>query len=327
MPAASALATVLLGASLTVSAPPAPEPLLRLQDPALLESSGLAVSALHDEILWTHADGGSVAQVRAVDRSGRTVAVVTLAGIDPYDPEALAPGRAPDGTALLWLADIGDNLAERADISVFRLAEPRALEDRTVDAAWFRFTYPDGPHDAEALLVHPRTGRMFVVTKDLSGAGVYRAPRDLVPQDQGTNRLERVAGAPSFVTDGAFLDDGRFVLRTYTSVYLYARPGELVATAPLPAQPQGESLAVDGDRLLVGSEGQHSAVYAVPVPAADAQRRGSRIGDGKAPEGRGPAEWAVPGLALAGVTVLAAAGAAGWAVRRRSSTAAVRRWR
>ncbi|MBA2768938.1 MAG: hypothetical protein H0U35_07390 [Sporichthyaceae bacterium] len=266
MPVASAAAVLLLGASLAVAAP---EPLLRIQDPALLESSGLAVSALHDGVLWTHADGGSVAEVRAVDRSGATVAVVTLAGVDPYDPEALAPGRAPDGTPQLWLADIGDNLAERADVSVFRFDEPRALTDGTVTATWFRFTFPDGPHDAEALLVHPRTGRVFVATKQVSGAGLYRAPRELVPAGAGGNRLERVADVPSFVTDGTFLRDGRFVLRTYTSLYVYERPGQQVATGPLPAQPQGESIAVDGKRLLVGSEGVNSAVYAVRLPAPD----------------------------------------------------------
>ena len=321
MPAASALAAVLLGASLTASAPPATEPLLRLQDPALLESSGLAVSARHRGVLWTHADGGAVAEVRAVDRTGRTVAVVTLAGIDPYDPEALAPGRAPDGTPQLWLGDIGDNLAERADISVFRFDEPPSLGDRTVGATWFRFTYPDGPHDAEALLVHPRTGRVFVATKDLSGAALYRAPRDPVTHDVGANRLERLAGVPSFVTDGAFLDDGRLVLRTYTSVYLYSGPGDLVATAALPAQPQGESLAVDGDRLLVGSEGEQSAVYAVPVPVATrSPGRGPRDRPGES--GR-PGRDRPPGMltVLAGIGLGAAAVLAAGLARRRLARA------
>jgi hypothetical protein len=166
----------------------------------------------------------------------------------------------------LFLGDIGDNREDRPDISVFRFREPSDLRDQTVPAEWYRFTYPDGPHDAEALLVHPRTGRLVVVTKDLSGAGVYRAPRDLVTTDAGTNRLVRVADAPSFVTDGAYLPDGRLALRTYTSVYVYDRPGSEIGSADLPVQPQGESLAVDGARLLVGSEGERSAVYRVAVP-------------------------------------------------------------
>jgi hypothetical protein len=240
------------------------ELVLRLHDPALVESSGLAVSQRHDGILWTHPDGGTVAQLMAVDESGDTVATLTLDGIDPYDPEALAP----DGPRSLglWLGDIGDNLEQRPDVSVFHVSEPRRLADRTVRAQWFRFTYPDGPHDAEALLYDPTTGRLWVATKGIGGAGLYRGPTQLVTEQAGTNRLERVADVPSLVTDGAFLPDGRFVLRSYTMVYLYDRPGHLVASAPLPRQPQGESVAVDGDSLLVGSEGEDSAVYRVPIP-------------------------------------------------------------
>jgi len=243
-----------------------PTPLLELQDPALLESSGLAVSALHDDVLWTHADGGRAAEVRAVGATGETVAVIILAGIDPYDPEALAPGVDEAGQPALFLGDVGDNLEQRPDVSVFRFPEPSRLADATVDATWFRFTYPDGPHDAEALLVHPRTGRVLIATKDAFGGGLYRAPLDPVTTDDGSNRLVRVADVPSLVTDGAYLPDGRFALRTYASVFVYDRPGHQVATATLPLQPQGESLAVDGDLLLVGSEGPQSEVYAVPVP-------------------------------------------------------------
>ena len=56
------------------------------------------------------------------------------------------------------------------------------------------------------------------------------------------------------------------MLRSYTSVFVYDRPGHEVARAELPPQPQGESVAADGDRLLVGSEGPESQVLAVPVP-------------------------------------------------------------
>jgi hypothetical protein len=260
---ASAVAAV---AGLLLAATPAPpQVVLTLQDPTLVESSGLAVSATHPGVLWTHNDGGSVAQVLAVDRQGSTVATVTLAGIDPYDPEALAPGTDDRGRAALYLGDIGDNLRERPDVSVFRFREPTRLADATVPARWYRFTYPDGPHDAEALLVDA-DGRIMVATKAFAGAALYRAPRTLVTEGRGTNVLTRLSDVPSLVTDGAYLPDGRFVLRTYTSVYLYDRPGHEVARASLPPQPQGESVAADGDRLLVGSEGVRSTVLAVPVP-------------------------------------------------------------
>jgi hypothetical protein len=264
MPAASAAAALLLSTSLAASGPPL---VLRLHDPALVESSGLAVSGQHQGIVWTHPDGGTAAQVMAVDRRGDTVATVTLDGIDPYDPEALAPGTDGRGRSVLFLGDIGDNEESRPDVSVFRFVEPRSLGDRTVPARWFRFTYPDGPHDAEALMVDPATGRLLIATKSFGDAGLYRAPGRLVTEDVGVNRLERVADVPPLVTDGAFLPDGRFVLRTYADVHVYDRPGHELEVAPLPPQPQGESVAAEGDdALLVGSEGEDSAVYRVPVP-------------------------------------------------------------
>ena len=238
---------------------------MTLTDPTLVESSGLAVSTAHPGVLWTHNDGGSVAKVLAVDRHGSTVATVTLAGIDPYDPEALAPGADNKGRPALFLGDLGDNRRSRPDVSVFRFREPTRLADATVPARWYRFTYPDGPHDAEALLVDA-DGRIMVATKEISGAALYQAPRKLVTEANGTNVLTRLGGVPALVTDGAYLPDGRFVLRTYTSVYVYDRPGHEVARAPLPPQPQGESIAADGDRLLIGSEGARSTVLAVPVP-------------------------------------------------------------
>jgi hypothetical protein len=294
-----------------------PEVVLTIHDPELIESSGLAVSARHPDVLWTHNDGGQTAEVIAVDANGDTVAHVTLAGIDPYDAEALAPGKDAGGRPALYLGDIGDNLAARPDVSVFRFSEPATLTDATVPAQWYRFSYPDGAHDAEALLVGP-TGRIMIASKELLGGALYRAPRRLVTADQGTNRLTRVARVPGLVTDGAYLPDGRFVLRTYTSVFVYDRPGHQVARAELPLQPQGESVAADGDRLLVGSEGPESEVLAVPVPggakpAASGTSAPTALPAAKADDG-GPAEtW---GLG-AGVVVVLLAGVAVVLRRRR----------
>jgi hypothetical protein len=70
----------------------------------------------------------------------------------------------------------------------------------------------------------------------------------------------------AFVTDGAFFPDGRhYVLRGYGSAEVYTYPGnERVASFRLPAQRQGEGIAVDSDGWVhVSSEGQHSRVLRV----------------------------------------------------------------
>jgi hypothetical protein len=313
MPTASVAAALI---SLAVAgAGTGPTVLFRLQDPALQESSGLAVSQVHDGVVWSHPDGGDVAEVMAVDGRGRTVATVRLRGVDPYDPEALASGRTSDGRPALFLGDIGDNRARRPDISVFRFAEPRRLADQTVARTWWKLAYPDGPKDAEALLVDPRDGRIWIATKDVFGGGLYRAPLRL--RTDRVNALERVGDVPGLVTDGAFLPGGRFVLRSYTMSYLYDGPDRLRARSVLPDQEQGESLAVDGDRLLVGSEGTKSAVYSVPLPGGDRSPEASASASGSAsapaaePRNRARPEdgvsWAAVGSSLLGTAVVAAA--------------------
>ncbi len=193
MPTAS-VAAALISLVVATGAAPGATLLFRLQDPALEESSGLAVSRLHDGVVWSHPDGGDTAEVMAVDGRGRTVATVRLRGVDPYDPEALAPGSTSDGRPALFLGDIGDNRARRADISVFRFTEPRRLADQTVARTWWKLSYPDGPKDAEALLVDPRDGRIWIATKDVFGGGLYRAPRRL--RTDRVNVLERMGDVP-----------------------------------------------------------------------------------------------------------------------------------
>jgi hypothetical protein len=241
--------------------------LLTVHDSAIKESSGLVRSVRHPPVLWTHNDGGSSARIYGLDRKGRTVARITLQGIDPYDPEALSRGVDSQGKPALFLGDIGDNAARRKNVSVFRVTEPKSLGDQTVPATWYRFKYPDGAHDAEALLVDPRDGRIWIASKSFGTGGLYVAPRKLVAQSRGINKLRRVADVPALTTDGTFLPNGKFVLRTYTSAFLYDAPGKLREQLDMPVQRQGESIAYDHGRLLLGSEGVHSRILSVALPA------------------------------------------------------------
>jgi hypothetical protein len=239
---------------------------LTIHDPHIRESSGLVRSVRHPTLLWTHNDGGSTAEIYGIDAKGHTVAQITLRGIDPYDPEALSRGVDDHGRPALFLGDTGDNAARRKNVSVFRVTEPKTFGHQTIKPTWFRFKYEDGPHDAEALLIDPRDGRLWIATKSLGTGGLYEAPRKLVTESHGINKLHRVADVPALTTDGAFLPNGKFVLRTYTSAFLYDAPGKLRQQLEMPIQQQAESIAVDGNRLLVGSEGLHSKILAVPLP-------------------------------------------------------------
>jgi hypothetical protein len=180
-----------------------------------------------------------------------------------WDVEALAL----DSRGRLLVGDLGDNTASRKVARIFWFDEPGLGETSGSWASW-EVAYPDGPHDAEALAVHPRTGRVYVVTKERDGGGVYALPEK--PTRTGVNRLERAASAPAMVTDAVFLPDGSgLVVRTYTqAVLLDGASFRQVASDVLPLQPQGETVALapGGRGLLVGSEGRGSVVQRVPVP-------------------------------------------------------------
>jgi hypothetical protein len=275
-------------------------------DPRIAESSGLASSSTPG-IVFTHNDSGDDARFFAVGPDGRTRTVYRLPDVQARDWEDMARGPDEQGRSSLWLGDIGDNNARRdRGLLVHRVAEPEPTDREKVTTEAprsFRLRYEDGPGDAEALLVHPRTGRLYVVTKPLAGpAKVYAAPERL--DAGGPNTLSLVAevpfevtgteGGPGLgslaqlvVTAGDISPDGRRVaLRTYTDLYEWAVDGDDVAGAfagtpavtPLPPTEQGEGLAysTDGSAILVSTEGAGTPVHrltrtAGPSPEAQAR--------------------------------------------------------
>ncbi len=240
-----------------------------LTDRRIVESSGLAVSRRHEGVLWTHNDSGDSARLYAIGPDGSTLATVTLAGARPRDWEAVASSVDADGTPLLWVGDIGDNLGVRVDgLVVHRVEEPADLVDVQVEPTSYRLRYPGSPVDAESLLVDPRDGRLMLVTKTPAGAIVYAAPLPLDAAEP--NPLEPLGEAPDFLTDGAFAPDGRMLVRGYGAMWAGDPERGWNGPVTLPPSEQGESLAVsvDGTSMYVGSEGARSEVWRVPLPAA-----------------------------------------------------------
>ncbi|GAA3020641.1 hypothetical protein [Streptosporangium longisporum] len=243
--------------------------LFRFKDERITESSGLAVSPTRDGVYYTHNDSSAGPVFFAVGPDGRTRATFTLRGAASRDWEGMAASTDPrTGRGVLWFADIGDNFEGAwPDVSVYRVEEPATLADAVVPAVRYRFRYDDGGHNAEGIMVHPRTGRLLVVTKQFSGA-VYQAPKRL--RTDRVNVLRKVGSAPIMATDAAYAPDGSsFVIRTYFSATVYRAPDEQIARVTMPDLEQAESIAYtrDGRSLLTGTEGNHSPVYRVPLPA------------------------------------------------------------
>lgn len=242
--------------------------LFRFKDSRITESSGLAVSPTHRDVYYTHNDSSAGPVFFAAGPNGGTRATFTLQGAEARDWEGMAASvDQKTGRGVLWFADIGDNFdGAWSDISVYKVAEPTVLSDAVIPATRYRLRYEDGGHNAEGIMVHPRTGRLYVVTKQFAGA-VYQAPKRL--RTDRVNVLRKVGLAPIMATDAAYAPDGSsFVIRTYFSATVYRAPGEQIARVTMPQLDQAESITYtrDGRYLLTGSEGRRSPVYQVPLP-------------------------------------------------------------
>lgn len=229
----------------------------QVSDARIKENSGMSRSTYPRRVWFAHNDSGGGPQFFALDSSCDTVAVFDVPGAPSSDWEDMAVG--PGHT--LWFGDIGGN-NPRNKVNVVKVHEPKKLRSRDLHHTSYALSYPDGKHNAEGMMIRPSTGRLYVITKATSGAGIYRAPKTLDPDH--TNKLTRIANAPSTVTGADFSMTGdRFVLRTYTRIYVYREIGGHAVTRRVPkGHTGGEAVMFTRHRsLLLGAEGVDQWVW------------------------------------------------------------------
>ncbi len=264
-----------------------------LKDKSVKESSGLTASRRFHGIYWTHNDSGDGPLIYAFDRRGAGKGVWRVSGATARDWEDIAAGPGPSpGKSYLYIGDIGDNQEKRTEIVVYRVPEPeintkglaKAKAAVTDQSEAIRLRYPDGSHDAESLLVHPRTGSIYIVTKiAFAHPGIYEAPgpiqagRPITLKRVGTLDVPSLLGG--IITGGAISPDGRRVafcdyLQGYEAVLenanssfdtIWKRP---LTTISIGSRKQGEAITyrIDGKALLMTSEGS-------PMPLFQVERR------------------------------------------------------
>ncbi len=254
-----------------------------LEDKAIKESSGLVASRTSPGNYWTHNDSGNGPVIYAFDSQGRRRGVWRVTGATSDDWEDMAAGPGPKAnTNYLYIGDIGDNSNARAEIIIWRIPEPvipatdpGSTENNpqlTEPAEKIRLRYPDGKHDSEALLIHPKTGRIYVVQKvPLINAAVYAAdlPSDMseVVTLKRIGEVEIPGLAGGIITGGDISPDGRrAALCDYFNGYEFVLndpsvPFDNVWKEPLTVvdignRKHGETIAyrVDGKALMSTSE-------------------------------------------------------------------------
>lgn len=234
-----------------------------LQSPLIGEASGIAASRKNDNVLWVHNDSGDSARIYALSYDGTHLGIYDLDGASASDYEDIATGPGPvKGLDYLYIGDIGDNGAQRTDITVYRVAEPvvddnqSPVEITLSGADPIRLQYPDGPRDAETLMVDPLTKDIYIISKRESLSRVYRAP---YPQStSSTTTLEYLCELPwRKAVGGDISPTGNSIIvrgpgnasiwKVENGSQLWQAFAGTECSIPLVAEPQGEAICFAGN--------------------------------------------------------------------------------
>lgn len=243
---------------------------------SLTEISGCAASRINDGIFWMHNDSGDRPRIFAISKTGVLKATYNLSGASAADYEDIAVGPGPvSGQSYVYVGDIGDNGASRNTKQIYRLPEPKVGTSATTQSVEkFNFVYPDGPRDAETLMVDAN-GDVYVVSKRETAANgnrVYRFKAPLV-NGQTYTGVEVARIHTQWLTGGDIAADGsRILIRDGGQVYLWLRyDGETVGAAlsrapikvPTVDEPQGEAVCWDktGTDYYTTSENLNQPLY------------------------------------------------------------------
>jgi hypothetical protein len=252
-----------------------------LLDGALAETSGLAASRAHADVLWVVEDGGNPAKLHAVSRRGRRLASFGIAGVSNTDWEDLSAFEHA-GHRYLLVADTGDNGGLRRTLLLHAIEEPARLQDgATLRPAWsIAFRWPDGARDCEAVAVDAARAQVLLLSKKRRPPELFALP--LVPDGDGVHTARRLGRLAGFPAAGVALDDtarlraqvsaadvspdGRtLAVLTYGGLLLYPRAAEgawdkaakrppIRREVPWLHQPEALGWAADGRGLYATGE-------------------------------------------------------------------------
>ena len=297
------------------------EELSEISDSRIKESSGLTISAEHEDLAYTVNDAGNDPVVYGIKIStGEVVGTTRVGGGDVEDSESIAI----DGDGTMWLADLGDNDEERDDTALYAFPEPGPGEN-SVTAKRYPVSYDGGAVDIEAFLVHPESGEKFLASKQKKEKGtLYSLPATL--SENGDNRATDLGkDVPEDVSDGTFTPDGtQALIRTRSAVHLFdPKTWSEIGLLSVPEVEQGESIAMDpdGKSFIIGSEGKNSPLIRVsfgPEASAEATPPSQQedVSDEESDEDVSISVYAIVAVVAVGILALVAV----WAARRRRHT-------
>lgn len=222
------------------------------------EVSGIAPGYTNAGKLWTIEDSDRPNELGLLDPNGTVLKKVVLTGLVNRDWEDIATGPGPEaGASYVYVAETGDNARKFTEYAIYRMKEPQPSDTKVDVIDTIVFVYPDGSHDAEAILLDPSTKDLYVITKTDSKSKLFRLAYPYKVNESQT--LSFVADLPyNLVTAASISKDGKEILvRTYGLIYYYTVSngksiGDVLAGSfkelEHQAEPQGESICFAGDQ-------------------------------------------------------------------------------
>lgn len=236
-----------------------------LERKGLREISGIAASLQYNDRLYMQQDNGHPNYLYVTNSRGEDVGRLLISKSLNRDWEdiAIGPGPLPQ-QQYIYIADIGDNHAWRWKVHIYRLPEPvlkdeaRHLRQTVKNVEVITLKYPNGPHNAETILLDPLTRDLYIATKEDDSCRIFVAR---YPQSTHNKIvLEPVVTLPfHLVTSGSMAGNGQEILLRNEQLYWYWKraPGETVAAAlrrppqeitPGINEPQGEAICFSADQ-------------------------------------------------------------------------------
>jgi hypothetical protein len=145
------------------------------------EASGVAVSRINDDLLWINNDSGNSASLYAVNSNGDHLVTLNIKKASNNDWEDVA-SFVYQGKPYLLIADTGDNSESSKSYQLHIVEEPMISQQAnqpklTRKPSWsIKFTYPDGPHDCEAVAVDIVQQKILLLTKRNWPPVLYELP-------------------------------------------------------------------------------------------------------------------------------------------------------
>jgi len=221
----------------------------------LEEISGIALGKTYPERIYAHNDSGGEPKIFVLDTLGNRLGEILLEGVANRDWEEIAVGPDGNGSSSVYIGEIGDNLAQHGYIEVYRFTEPTELNQKVIPEK-VRLTYPDGPMDAEAMIVDPISGELFIFSKRDEKNTVFTMGMDAFQQGEAV--LTKVGNLPftGAVAADISKDGSQILIKTYFMIYYWGRnEDETVMEAlsrnpvelPYSPEPQGEAIGFNAD--------------------------------------------------------------------------------